>query len=95
LSKHQQKLLPEEILINVSEDEAPIPFEKVSKRISQMKSGEYIRMLHRKKPLPLIQILQENGLKCIIMQGQHTAWEIIIWKKQDLVTNNYCSTHFS
>ena len=83
-----------ELLINVSEDEPPKPFEAVTELIDQMQAGEYIRMLHRKKPLPLIQMLQDNGFECKIRQGQSTAWEILIWKKQDTIADNYCSTAF-
>ena len=52
--------MPKEILIDVSEYVAPQPFEKVIELLSQMKTGEYIRMLHRKKPLPLLQFIQET-----------------------------------
>ena len=83
-----------ELLINVSEEEPPKPFDDVTELIDQMKAGEYIRMLHRKKPLPLIQLLHDNGFECKIKQGQSTAWEIIIWKKQDTIADNYCSTAF-
>jgi len=84
--------MPKELLIDVSEHEPPKPFDEVTKLISQLKQGEYIRMLHRKKPLPLIQLLEENGYQCKVNQGQETAWEIIIWNKQDSLVNEYCSS---
>lgn len=82
---------PQELFINVSEYDAPEPFEKVLQLVSEMKHGEYIRMLHRKKPLPLVQMLQDNGFECRIFPGQQTAWEIIIWNVNDSSTADYCS----
>ncbi len=82
---------PQELFINVSEYDAPEPFEKVLQLVSEMKDGEYIRVLHRKKPLPLVQMLQENGFDYCILPGQQTQWEIIIWNIKDSSTADYCS----
>ncbi|MCU7836036.1 MAG: DUF2249 domain-containing protein [gamma proteobacterium symbiont of Taylorina sp.] len=84
-----------ELLIDVSEYEAPRPFEEVVKLVSQLKSGEYIRMLHRKEPLPLIQMLQENGYECRMFPGQQVEWEIIIWNSQDISVQEFCLMNFS
>lgn len=87
--------MPKELLLDVSEYEAPQPFEKAVQLISQINTGEYIRMLHRKKPLPLIQLLQENGFACVIRTGLQNTWEIIIWNKNDSPVNDYCTANFS
>lgn len=84
-----------ELFIDVSDYEQPIPFEKVMLLLSKMKSGEYIRMHHRKKPLPLIQFLQESGFDCMIHQRSDIPWEIIIWHKKDADIERYCLTQFS
>ena len=85
----------QEILIDVSEDEAPKPFEIILQQLSQLKKGEYIRMLHRKQPLPLIQMLDENGFVYRMFAGKQTPWEIIIWSKQDLLTHEFCNASFN
>lgn len=87
-------LKPRELLIDVSEDEPPKPFDIVLQQVERLKKGEYIRMLHRKQPLPLIQILEENGYECKIFSGRQTEWEIIIWHKQDLLTHEFCTLSF-
>lgn len=84
-----------ELFIDVSDFEHPVPFEKVMQLLLKMKRGEYIRMHHRKKPLPLIQFLQENGCDCIIHQRQDIPWEIIIWNKNDIDIEHYCLTQLS
>jgi len=83
-----------EIIIDVSELEAPQPFEEVLKRLKGLRPGEYIHMLHRKQPLPLLQILEENGYASIMREGQNRPWEIIIWNKSDPQSNEYCRNHF-
>jgi hypothetical protein len=85
---------PQELLIDVSKEEAPKPFDIILERIEQLKKNQYLRMLHRKKPLPLIQMLEENGFVCKLISGQQTKWEIIIWNKDDSFTHSYCSNHF-
>lgn len=82
---------PKELFIDVSEYEPPQPFEEVMQLLLKIKTGEYIRMLHRKKPLPLLQFLQENGFNFKISQIKDSSWEVLIWSKKDLPVNNYCS----
>lgn len=86
--------MPTERLIDVSELEPPEPFEAVLQLIGEIQDGEYVRMLHRKQPLPLIQLLKEQGFECIIQSGQQTRWEIVIWNKQDKPVNEFCYKHF-
>ncbi len=85
----------QELFIDVSDYEHPKPLEKVMQLLFKMNRGEYIRMHHRKKPLPLIQFIQENGFDCIIHQGSEIPWEIIIWHKTDIEVERYCLTQFS
>ena len=101
--------MPKELFIDVSEYEAPQPFEEVIQLLLKLKVGEYIRMLHRKKPLPLLQFLQENGFDFNVRQNQllsdneaplnaasnvNVLWEIIIWNKKDTSVNQYCLNTF-
>ena len=85
---------PQEVFIDVSEEEAPKPFEIVLEQIAQLKNRQYIRMLHRKKPLPLIQILETNGFSCRMFSGEQTEWEVLIWNKQDSFTQKFCANFF-
>ena len=90
---------PKELFIDVSDYDPPQPFEEVIQLLLQMKAGEYIHMLHRKKPLPLLQFLQENGFDFKITQNQNLScepalWEIIIWDKKDTSLSHYCSNKF-
>jgi len=94
--------MPNELLIDVSEYEAPQPFEEVIKLVVNINDGEYIRMLHRKQPLPLYQLLNERGFAYICNKKNTKSlgdslnqWEIIIWNKSDTSVNDYCLKSFS
>ena len=89
------ELIPKEQLIDVSELEPPEPFEAVLKLIDKIGAGEYIRMIHRKQPLPLIELLESRGFECAIKQGTKSEWDIIIWHKSDKLVNDFCQKHFS
>jgi uncharacterized protein (DUF2249 family) len=88
-----------ELFIDVSEYDPPEPFEAVIELLKKMKKGDYIRMLHRKKPLPLFQFLQEHGFAYLLKEtaenkAVHKLWTIIIWKESDARLNDYCMRHF-
>lgn len=82
--------MPKELFIDVSEYEPPQPFEEVMQLLMKMKTGEYIRMLHRKKPLPLLQILQDNGLNYKTRQIKTISQKTISKKtiSQEALINN-------
>ena len=84
-----------EIVVDVSDLEAPQPFEVVLKQLKRLGSGEYIRMLHRKQPLPLLQVLEENGYAAVMRKGDHIPWEIFIWNTADPLSNEYCRSRFA
>ena len=84
-----------ELFIDVSEYEHPEPFEKVIQILQSMKKGQYIRMHHRKKPLPLLQLLQQQGFDFRIYQRADIPWEIIIWYKKNIDVAQYCLRRFA
>ena len=84
-----------EIVIDVSDLEAPQPFEEILKQLKVLGSGEYIHMLHRKQPLPLLQMLEENGYAAVMRNGDSKPWEIFIWNTADPLSNEYCRSHFT
>jgi DNA-directed RNA polymerase subunit L len=86
--------LVKELFIDVSQYEAPQPFEKVIQLLITMKQGEYILMHHRQKPIPLLQFLQDNYFEFNIQKKTQTLWEVVIWNKKDVLVAHYCSTHW-
>lgn len=83
------QIIPQELLIDVSEFDPPKPFQDVVQLVLNMKKGQYIRMLHRKKPYPLLEMLQKEGYMCVVKAGKNSQWEVIIWNKNDSFVNDY------
>jgi len=71
-----------EILLDVHELAPPAPFEIVMGKLTNLKMGEYIKMLHRMQPFPLYDILLENGFRYKVTDGEF-GFDIYIWLAKD------------
>lgn len=72
-----------EQFLDVSELEAPEPFERATALLLQMKPGEYLRLLHRRVPYPLFDFCKQLSLTYAVVEGTSCAWEIIIYFVDD------------
>jgi hypothetical protein len=81
---------PEVLLLDVSGMDHPQPFEEVMFCLKHLRKGSYLHMLHRRTPYPLLQILNENGFDFKIIEAVKAEFEALIWKTDDMSTNNYC-----
>ncbi len=75
-----------EFILDASEMEHPEPFEKATAILAQMKQGEYLHMLHRRIPFPLFDFCKALPLEYSLKEGDTTAYEIIIYFKDDFET---------
>ncbi len=75
----------EEIILDVHELPPPAPFEVVMGKLTTLKSGEYIKMMHRMQPFPLYDILLENGFRYKVIDGEF-GFNIYIWLAKDKVS---------
>ena len=73
-----------EHVLDASELEHPIPFEKSTAIVSEMKVGEYYRMLHRRIPYPLFDFIKNRSLQYVVTSGKVAAYEIIIFFPENL-----------
>ena len=71
-----------EITLDVSELQPPLPMEMALDAIDKLDSGQYIKMIHRMQPHPLYTILFENGFKYKV-NTNNNLFEIYIWKAVD------------
>ena len=79
-----------ELFINVSELEAPEPFSEILYLTKELKQNSYIRVVHRKEPFPLYDILHENGFDFYTVKMSNSKFNIFIWQSSDIATANYC-----
>jgi len=68
--------------------EHPEPFEMSIKILRTLDMDSYLYMLHRKKPLPLIDLANEHKFQVFTHQDTHEHWHILISKNtsEDLST---------
>ena len=72
-----------EKLLDVSDLEPPEPFEQALAALAELSEGDYLRLLHRREPFPLYDILEQQGYTWHTRPGQTTEVEILIWRKAD------------
>lgn len=82
--------MPKEFFLDVSELEAPEPFERIIAIVRELTLGQYIKVLHRKEPFPLYDVLTENGFEYCVVQLNQPQFCIFIWLASDQGTANFC-----
>ncbi len=62
----------------------PEPFEKSTAILQALRSGEYLRMLHRRIPYPLIDYCKALNLNFLVDAISQNSYEIIIYFPTDI-----------
>jgi len=74
----------EKILLDARELEYPKPLQISIEYLSEMKSNEYLYMLNRKNPIPLLEIAKGRGFQYLSHQDSNEIWHIIITKNKSI-----------
>jgi len=72
-----------EVVFDVSELEPPEPLVQSLAAIEQLKNGEYLRLLHRRRPCLLYENQQKRGFSSETRAGHDVACEVFIWRDGD------------
>jgi len=64
------------ILLDAREMEHPIPLQVALNHLQTMKQNDYLYMLHRKKPIPLIEVAKEKEFAHFTHQDKKENWQI-------------------
>ncbi len=72
-----------EHVLDVSALEPPEPLEQILDIIPGLDAGDYLRVLHRRDPLPLYPMLEKMGFSWRCQPGAQTNYEIFIWRRDD------------
>jgi TusA-related sulfurtransferase len=70
------------IVLDAREMEHPTPLQLALKYLKDMDKNEYLYMIHRKNPIPLIEIVKDKGY-LYLTQNYNDTWHILISKKLD------------
>ncbi|MDX1593971.1 MAG: DUF2249 domain-containing protein [Gammaproteobacteria bacterium] len=74
-----------EIRLDVSGLEPCEPLERTLAAAEALGPGEYLRVLHRREPLPLFPLLEQLGCAWHCRPGTETAYEVLVWRRGDEV----------
>jgi len=69
-----------EIILDVSELEAPQPIIEARKAIQTLQEGEVLVFHHRMKPFPLLRELEQRGIKFEIMIEKPNKFTMKVYK---------------
>jgi len=72
-----------EVLLDVSDLEAPEPLVLALEAAEQLEPGQYLRMLHRREPHILYSNLDQDQFSHFQRKGTTSAVEVFIWNKYD------------
>ncbi len=67
-----------EILLNAMELEHPEPLERAAQMMRMLKDGEYLHLLIRRKPTPLLQICDSQNFRYRIIKIHESRYHILI-----------------
>ena len=68
------------ILLDARELEHPIPLQVALNHLQTMSSTEYLYMIHRKKPIPLLEVAKEKNFSHLFYEENAHTWHILISK---------------
>jgi len=74
-----------ERLLDVSGLEPCEPLERTLAAAADLAPGEYLRVLHRREPLPLYPLLEKLGCAWRCRPGTTTPYEVLVWRGDDPV----------
>ncbi|HHC07291.1 MAG TPA: DUF2249 domain-containing protein [Actinobacteria bacterium] len=72
-----------EILLDVSDLEPCEPLERSLAAAAELPEGRYLRILHRREPFPLYDLLDAGGFRHATRPGTITPYEVFVWRAAD------------
>ncbi|MCB1857931.1 MAG: DUF2249 domain-containing protein [Gammaproteobacteria bacterium] len=73
-----------ERLLDVSQLEPCEPLQQTLSAVADLGEGDFLRVLHRRDPLPLYPLLEQAGFGWLTRAGSPGNYEIYIWRHTDL-----------
>ena len=77
------------IFLDARELEHPEPLQKAIEALGQLDEDSLFYMLHRKNPIPLIEIAKGRGFTVFYKESKEGEWHILITKNQNLDLSKY------
>jgi len=81
---------PQKIFLDARELEHPIPLERAMHALRELEGSRYFYMIHRKNPVPLIDLANEQGFAVLNKEDESQTWHILISKDTSLNLEQLC-----
>ena len=75
--------------LDARELEHPQPLELAMKILQDLDENSYLYMLHRKNPLPLIDLAQEHQFQVLTKEDSLNQWHILVANNASIDLNQY------
>ncbi len=81
---------PKKIFLDARELAHPLPLEHAIHALRELKEDNYFYMIHRKNPIPLIDLATEQGFHVFSKEDKDHIWHILISKNSDIDLGAFC-----
>jgi TusA-related sulfurtransferase len=81
---------PEKIFLDARELEHPIPLERAIHALRELDEHNYFYMIHRKNPIPLIDLAKEQRFYVLNKEDSQGVWHILITRSGTLDLERLC-----
>ncbi len=81
---------PKKIFLDARELEHPIPLERAIGALRELDAHNYFYMIHRKNPIPLIDLATEQGFRVLNKEDTQGVWHILITRSSGLDLESLC-----
>ncbi len=82
---------PTKIFLDARELEHPAPLERAIAAIRELGNGNYFYMIHRKNPIPLIELAKEQGFTVFSKEDSDGIWHVLITRDKSLTLEALCN----
>ena len=81
---------PEKIFLDARELEHPVPLERAMYALRELDKENYFYMIHRKNPIPLIDLAKEQHLQVLAKEDGNGTWHILISRDREIDLEQLC-----
>lgn len=73
------------ILLDTRELDHPIPLEMAVDAFKKLRGDDILHMIHRRKPVPLFEIITKNGGRYLSVMDAENIWHVYITRSPTVV----------
>jgi len=70
------------ISLDTRELEHPVPMQKAMEVLKVLDQTNYLHMIHKKNPIPLVDLAKENQFQVLVHEESENFWHILISKNR-------------